>query len=188
MSWLLNPFKLQCSKDYKHSSVPKRNFDNGFRVAMGSGPFCLFETYEHFRVKRHLIKHWKVKNKSQNKKTPEDDLNDQKLSLFSILPPICHQAPPCWAIFFNSSWALSSWMGDWAGLGTNLHCIAVRANHAATMSPVKSFDPRNGNTSSLWSSCSSSLLACRLLCVSPFLRICQAPPAQLVMREPPISN
>ena len=39
MSWLLNPFKLQCSKDYKHSSVPKRNFDNGFRVAMGSGPF-----------------------------------------------------------------------------------------------------------------------------------------------------
>ena len=38
MSWLLNPFKLQCSKDYKHSSVPKRNFDNGFRVAMGSGP------------------------------------------------------------------------------------------------------------------------------------------------------
>ena len=39
MSWLLNPFNLQCSKDYKHSSVPKRNFDNGFRVAMGSGPF-----------------------------------------------------------------------------------------------------------------------------------------------------
>ena len=49
MSWLLNPFKLQCSKDYKHSSVPKRNFDNGFRVAMGSGPFH-FISYTLFHI------------------------------------------------------------------------------------------------------------------------------------------
>ena len=39
MSWLLNPFNLQCSKDHKHSSVPKRNFDNGFSFAFGSQPF-----------------------------------------------------------------------------------------------------------------------------------------------------
>ena len=47
--------------------------------------FCLFETYEHFRVNRHLIKHWKVKINHKTRKLQKTILDDQKLSLFPVL-------------------------------------------------------------------------------------------------------
>ena len=79
MSWLLNPFKLQCSKDYKHSSVPKRNFDNGFSFAFGSQPFTRFTQF------------WTTK-KGQNflMITPEKKFAQKSISrIFTHAFPIC---------------------------------------------------------------------------------------------------
>ena len=61
-----------------------------------------------------------------------------------LLSPIYHQAPPCWAILKTPP-GLPLWIGDRAGLGTNLHWIAIGANHAAAgLSPK--VEPWNGET------------------------------------------
>ena len=77
-------------------------------------------------------------------------------------------------------------MGDWAGLGTNLHCIAQwEPTTLPQCLPSKVSTPEMV-TPPLFSQ-AAPLLFWSVGC-SPFLRISQAPPAQLVMREPPISN
>ena len=61
-----------------------------------------------------------------------------------LLSPIYHQAPPCWAILKTPP-GLPLWIGGRAGLGTNLHWIAIWANHAAAgLSPK--VEPWNGET------------------------------------------